>query len=412
MRRALVLLALLVPLASASPTQVHLGMDDEGHRVVSWYDETPESDPSVTAGGVRVVGRHVPGPAAGFVYEATLPDLPAGAPLEYTLGDRTFPLPLARTGDPLRVAVVGDMGLRPEADGAVIAMLAAGVDLVLHAGDVSYAEGNQATWNAWFEMVEPVAASAPWMVAIGNHEASVLGATRPVPNPPEQAYYRQRFAFPGNELWYSFDVGPIHVVALDTFSEMEVSQAQLDWLANDLAAAADAPWIIAFLHEPPYSSNDAHGSKERAQQFSPLLEAGDVDLVLSAHDHAYERTFPLRGGEVTVRTNETTAGDGIVYLVSGGGGEELYETWEEPQPDWSAAREALHHIVLLEITPTRLAGRVVPTTGSAFADAFRIDAADAGRLPAAVIAPDVVPGVAVVPALAALGLLALARRRP
>lgn len=409
MRASLVLFALLLlPLAQAAPSQVHLGLDDAGARVVSWFDDAPENDPAVSVAGARVPGRHVPGPAAGFVYEATLPDLPADAPLEYEVGGRAFPLSPPREG--LTVAVLGDMGVTEEARAAVDAMLANGVDLVLHAGDVSYAEGDQRAWNAWFEMVEPVAASAPWMIAIGNHEASVIGATTPVPNAAEQAYYRQRFAFPGNEMWYSFDVGPVHVVALDTFSEVQVSQAQLDWLEADLAAA-EAPWTIAFLHEPPYSSNDAHGSSLRAQRFSPILEAAGVDLVLAAHDHAYERSFPLRDGEPTLRANETAKGAGTVYVVSGGGGESLYGAWQEPQPEWSAARDALFHIVLLDVTPTRLAGRVVPTDGADFADAFSITADDPAELPGAVLDPVAVPAAPFGLLVALVAGLAWTRRR-
>lgn len=403
--RILLVLALLlgVPAAVAAPEQVHLGVGDGGRITVSWYSATPEPAPTVRVGGTEVEARHVPGPAAGFVYEATLPEVPAAPDLAVEVGGRSFPFRLPE--ETVTIAVVGDMGVTPKAQAAVEAMLAHGVDLVLHAGDVSYAEGDQVAWNAWFNMVEPVAASAPWMVAIGNHEASVAGLTRPVPNPAEQAYYRQRFAFPGNELWYSFDWGPVHVVALDTFSEVTVSQAQLDWLRADLAAA-DAPWTLAVLHEPPYSSNAAHGSSPRAQAaFVAILEEAGVDLVLAAHDHAYERSWPLRDGEPVVRSNESAKGAGTVYVVSGGGGASLYGEWEDPQPEWSAAREALYHVVLLDVSATELKGRVVPTEDSAFADAFTLRASPPGGVPGAVVTTADAP-VGVLVAVAALALAA------
>ena len=55
-------------------------------------------------------------------------------------------------------------------------VLERGADLVLHVGDIAYANGDVAIWDTFMAEVEPYAAAAPYMVAIGNHEARSLPA--------------------------------------------------------------------------------------------------------------------------------------------------------------------------------------------------------------------------------------------
>jgi 3',5'-cyclic AMP phosphodiesterase CpdA len=78
---------------------------------------------------------------------------------------------------------------------------------------------------------------------------------------------------------------------------------QLDWLDDALASSTNQ-WRVLALHHPPYSSGQ-HGSTPGAQErLVPLASRHKVDLVLSGHDHHYERVVPQ---------------DGVTYLVSGGG---------------------------------------------------------------------------------------------
>ncbi|HVM45233.1 MAG TPA: metallophosphoesterase, partial [Candidatus Thermoplasmatota archaeon] len=191
-----------------------------------------------------------------------------------------------------------------------------------------------------------------------------------------------------------FDWAGVHIVSLDTFSQAGIAQKQVAWLEEDLAAHADAAWTIVMLHEPPFSSNAAHGSSERARDaFADVLARHGVDLILAAHDHAYERTHPI---------------DGVVYVVSGGGGQSLYTQWE-PKPAWSAARGAEYHVTLLEVYPDRIEGRVVPTMGGTLADAFTLKAQRAGGAAAAVATNETPMPLA--PFLALVAVFALIRRR-
>ncbi|HEV8361043.1 MAG TPA: purple acid phosphatase, partial [Candidatus Thermoplasmatota archaeon] len=330
----------------------------------------------------------------------------------YTLGGRPFAFaapPRALPPQGITIAALGDMGTTAQSRAALQAIQGLAPDLILHAGDISYAEGDPVAWKSWFDLVEPVAATRPWVVALGNHETYTAAVASAGAASPEIALFRQRFGLPGNELYYSFDWAGVHVVALDTFSgdaasvEAPIAADEVAWLEGDLAAHRDAPWTIAVLHEPAYSSNAFHGSSARVQQaLVPVLEEGGVDLVIQAHDHAYERSLPLSGG--------APAEDGVVYVTTGGGGESLYTQWQEPSPTWSAVHAAVYHVLEIHVTTDVLEGRVVPTAGDAFADAFRIVHATSTPEPGPPRASPA-PDAAVPLAVAALALLVLRRRR-
>lgn len=406
MRVAVLLgLVLLVPIAAAAPEQVHLGLPTDGPATalsVLWLDTDPQADPTVRLVGPEgersFTGRRVDGPSAGFAFEARLDPLTPGATYEYSLGGRSFSFQApAAEAAPFTLLALGDMGIGAEARKTVQRALDADPALVLHAGDVSYAEGDPVAWAEWFGLVEPAAATRPWVTALGNHEtytgSSLMGIAG-VPSPAEVAFYKQRFGLPGNELWYSFDWQGAHIVALDTFSDRSIRAEEVSWLEEDLASHADAPWTIVFLHEPPWSSNE-HGSSQRVQDaFVPLFEENGVDLVIAAHDHGYERTIPMNG---------------VTYVVTGGGGESLYADWKTPAPEWSAARGAAYHALRLDVSPDAIVGTVLSEN---LTDSFRIDRAPrSGEVSGAVAGGAPVPALAPLGVVVALVAVALARRR-
>ena len=96
----------------------------------------------------------------------------------------------------------------------------------------------------------------------------------------------------------------MQVFALDTNQAFDKASAQYKWLEQQLSASTSA-WKIPVFHHPPYSSG-AHGSDLTVRAaLSPLFEKYKVQLVLTGHDHHYERTKPQNG---------------VVYVVTGGGG--------------------------------------------------------------------------------------------
>src|SRR3989441_7099305 len=125
----------------------------------------------------------------------------------------------------------------------------------------------------------------------------------------------------GTEAYYSFNYGNIHFVCLDsTDSNRSPSGAMLTWLKADLSANT-RQWLIAYWHHPPYSKgshdSDSESELEQMRQYAnPILESHGVDLVLSGHSHAYERSYLLNGhyGDSSTLTSAMIldAGDGRV----------------------------------------------------------------------------------------------------
>ncbi|OGO64683.1 MAG: alkaline phosphatase [Chloroflexi bacterium RBG_19FT_COMBO_55_16] len=133
--------------------------------------------------------------------------------------------------------------------------------------------------------------------SLGNHDWHAAGAQP----------YLDYFTLPGNERYYDFTWGPLHFFALDSDPHepdgADSSSAQAQWLQSQLAGST-AAWDVVYFHHPPYSSG-AHGNTDRMQW--PFKQWG-AELVLSGHDHTYERIFR----------------DGLVYVVNGLGGSSRY----------------------------------------------------------------------------------------
>ena len=136
------------------------------------------------------------------------------------------------------------------------------IDVILHGGDFAYdlddLEGM--VGDAWFNMIQPVAANIPYMGIPGNHELAKNGTQ-----------FKNRFKLPVNEAnqgtgyFFSIKLGRAHYVLIDTehyldkdFADMATTQ--FNWLKNDLKEANEnrslRPWIIVITHRNLYCSVD------------------------------------------------------------------------------------------------------------------------------------------------------------
>jgi Icc-related predicted phosphoesterase len=230
---------------------------------------------------------------------------------------------------------MGDSGTGSTSQEAVgKAMLANHPELFLALGDNAYESGTEAEWEAhFFQPLASLLSEIPVYAVLGNHEYSTAQAQPALDN-----LYQPSNNPAGTERYYSFDWGPVHFVALDSMCLLKSTQAsactadaQLQWLEQDLAATRQ-PWKVVSFHHPPYSSGEHGSSTYLYKALTPLLERFGVDLVLTGHDHDYERSYPLKGGE---RVNPGQGG--ITYVVVGSGGAYL-KGYSIPQPAWSAAR--------------------------------------------------------------------------
>jgi hypothetical protein len=253
-----------------------------------------------------------------------------GAPLSPVHSFRSAETPLYPF---FRFAVIGDSGSGSSGQAAVASLLESlAPDLVLIAGDVIYPSGAAAAIDPkYFVPYASLLGERPFYLALGNHDYGT-GCAQP---------YLDAFcvptSVPGGERYYSFDRGEVHFVSADSdplsgppsgCSSLPAFAAQAAWLDADLAAS-NAPWKIVFFHHPPYSDS-SHGDDPDVQAvFVPIFEARGVDLVLSGHDHCYERFPPMLGG--------APAPGGVRYMVAGTGGANLYGINPGPLLQFGAA---------------------------------------------------------------------------
>ncbi len=257
--------------------------------------------------------------------------------------------PLADSLEPVRVLAFGDSGTGSDEQYALLAqMFTVPFDLVLHTGDVAYESGRLSQLESgFFSVYQELTKSFAFVPVSGNHDY----------NTEHGAPFRDVFLLPenggaeGRERWFSFDWGRVHFVALDT---EVMGEQQAVWLEQDLQKN-DEPWTIVYAHRPAFSSG-RHGSfTEFRTTLHPILAKYRVPLVLNGHEHNYERTHPQ---------------DGVVYVVTGGGGR---GTRSVGKSSFTAFSEDVIHFVQLEIHASELLLHAIDGTGQQF-DSLRIAA--------------------------------------
>jgi len=175
--------------------------------------------------------------------------------------------------------------------------------LVILLGDISYYGSIADRYQeVYLEPLGPLLdAGVAFELAVGNHELEY------VPSSEANQEIVRRIEEVGTEgAFYSFVHGPVEFFMIDSSTPQVTGAAgpeQIEWLREALAAST-APWKVAALHHPPYSSGGRGSSIEVREALEPLFVEFGVDLVLTGHDHHYERTIPI---------------DGVVYVVSGAG---------------------------------------------------------------------------------------------
>ncbi|WP_268569257.1 metallophosphoesterase family protein [Paenibacillus larvae] len=93
---------------------------------------------------------------------------------------------------------------------------------------------------------------------------------------------------------------------------------QTEWLKKDLSSTKKR-WKIVAFHRAAYQSNPTREEDATKRIIAPILEAAGVDLILTGHDHAYARTFPMKGGAKAGEQEK-----GTVYLIGGSPGPKFY----------------------------------------------------------------------------------------
>ena len=190
-------------------------------------------------------------------------------------------------------------------------------------GDNIFDPNQQYVWEKWFDILSIVSRENVFMESIGNHEYD-YSTNEVVPN-----YYGQ-FAFPGNELWYSYDYSNAHIISLDTDSDFSRDSPQYRWLIDDLEQVSKVEynqWIIVTFHRPPFTSGGKE-NEEVQEYLCPLFDLYGVDLVLAGHMHIYERFYPLNQTGVVMDHEQSHYYDPPVpiYIVDGCAGAPQYSS--------------------------------------------------------------------------------------
>jgi predicted phosphohydrolase len=265
--------------------------------------------------------------------------------------------------------VYGDQGTNKYSELAVQRAIEYEPSLHLHVGDLSYGGARISQWVKWFNIIEPLASTIPYMYAIGNHEYDGAG---------DLSDLRAFFEAPNDELSYTFRWSNVFflTVNLGPSSGKPPSSDIINWVDEQLNRASNDPsidWIVVFIHYPPYSSGKSHGSSPAAEALIPLFDEYGVDLVFAGHEHNYERTYPIKDGKV-VSTNSSTYVDidGTIYLVVGGAGGGLYKEFITPKPDWSFYRVAEYSIGVVIVNGRSIEVKAINSVTGEVMDSFKI----------------------------------------
>lgn len=298
------------------------------------------------------------------VHTVELMDLAPDAEYEFCIQEepfrfRTLPETLSR---PVRFVVGGDALFDRKVFRKMNGQIAAqNPDFIVVGGDIAYTCGvpgwmqnlqsTTGRWHLFFtewkkRMVTSDGRLIPIVPVVGNHDVRLTA---------QGAYFYTLFSLPEPIAFRILDSGDyLSLFLLDTGHSCTVQGMQADWLKRELSQREDRLYKMAAYHVSAYPSVypfDARTSQAVREIWSPLFERYHVPVVFEHHNHAYKRTFPLKGGRVDP--------EGVVYMGDGSWGVHA----RAPKPYGYLARGEKANAVCL----------VTLTRSQAHVEALRID---------------------------------------
>ncbi|XP_020912611.1 acid phosphatase type 7 [Exaiptasia diaphana] len=361
----LVLVGHISAQTSQQPEQVHLSITNNvTEMVVTWVTMDLTTDSIVEynkKGGPLVlkatgsVDKFVDGSSAHrtmYMHRVKLTDLVPQQSYDYHCGGSggwspvfSFTVRPAGANWSPRLALFGDMGNKNARSVPFLQeeTQQGHFDAILHVGDFAYDMDTDESkvGDEFMRQIEPIAAYVPYMTCVGNHEAG-----------NNFSNYRFRFTMPlfdnNQNMYYSINIGPIHLISFSSefyfFGDREGYDKvgeQFAWLEKDLKEASAPenrtlrPWIITMAHRPMYCSNNdrddcsKHESiirtgmgEDHKYALEDLFYQHGVDIELWAHEHSYERLFPVYKRQVCNSTREApyTNPCAPVHIITGSAG--------------------------------------------------------------------------------------------
>lgn len=206
---------------------------------------------------------------------------------------------------------------------------------VLHGGDLVESPVPK-HWEFFFRSMAPILRWSPFLPVLGNHERDSLSYYRYFTLPPGGGKQGKR--------WWALHYGDLVIVGLDSNARTPQDyEEQLAWAEKHLAGPE--PHKIVIFHHPVFSSDSSYGPGAEGLQklWHPVFAKLNVDLVFNGHAHNYERIER----------------DGVVYLVVGGGGANLYALSSERVEGSVVGVEGWHFYVAVKAASEGISVRVM-----------------------------------------------------
>jgi len=232
------------------------------------------------------------------------------------------------------------------------ALLARFPDAVIFTtGDHAYPSGSdkdfktcyEPTWGRYKSRTHP---------AVGNHDLLTDKGK------PYFDYFGEA-AGPRNLGYYSYEVGAWHVIALNSAIPARKGSDQYKWLVDDLAQHKSADCVLAYWHIARFSSG-AHGSDPLMDDMWRVLADSGADLVLTSHDHDYERFAPMD-------SKGKPDPQGLREFVIGTGGGGVYD-FKSKAANSEVRDRSAYGVLKLTLKPKSYDWEFVPMPGPTFRD--------------------------------------------
>ncbi len=239
-----------------------------------------------------------------------------------------------------------------EGDEQTAALLDTIAGTVFTAGDNAYSDGTaldfaqcyDASWGRHKKRTRP---------APGNHDY------RSSSGGPYFAYFGA-LAGDSGVGYYSYELGAWHVISLNSNIDMRAGSVQEQWLRADLAATR-AHCVLAYWHHPRFSSGTKHGSQTKTAPLWQALHDSGADLVVSGHEHHYERFAPQTASGVADPDR------GIRLFVVGTGGAKHYP-FGTPIANSEVRDGDTWGVLKLTLSPDAYSWQFIPVSGGSLRD--------------------------------------------
>lgn len=242
------------------------------------------------------------------------------------------------------VAVFGDSDINSATrDNTIPQINTMNPDLVIGVGDHNYKDsGSASEYESTYSSI-----LSKWKFTKGNHDDD---------NSSKKSFFRSHHGITdsSSRYWYSFNHQNIHFLVMSSEDSFSIGSDQNTFVNADLQDAKNdgaIKWIVAIIHRPWFSSTSKHPQNEGdiVEKYMSIFISAGVNLILTGHNHNYQRTHPLRynssdpDNPITEQTGTDTytKGSWLIHIIEGRGGHDvgssLYDL--DSNPSWLKVKD-------------------------------------------------------------------------